>query len=175
MLLSPCLCQTSGTYSLCPVLSGPPAGLDARGFLFGPLLALRLDVGFVQVRKKGKLPGPTMSVAYELEYGQVKTQTSWSSSGSNRNFLRASLLLFQAEVEIQQDAVAPGQKVLIIDDLLATGGERFSACFGVFVWEFFFRHCKTKITCPHLCDRAASFSVFFLLVCEGWGPSFSGF
>ncbi|XP_008427365.1 adenine phosphoribosyltransferase [Poecilia reticulata] len=78
-------------------------GLDARGFLFGPLLAQRLGVGFVLVRKKGKLPGATVSVAYDLEYGT-------------------------AEVEIQEDAVAPGQKVLIIDDLLATGGTLLAAC-----------------------------------------------
>ncbi|XP_040905996.1 adenine phosphoribosyltransferase [Toxotes jaculatrix] len=78
-------------------------GLDARGFLFGPLLAQRLGVGFVLVRKKGKLPGPTISVAYDLEYGK-------------------------AEAEIQEDAVAPGQKVLLIDDLLATGGTLHAAC-----------------------------------------------
>ncbi|KAJ7986061.1 hypothetical protein DPEC_G00346900 [Dallia pectoralis] len=78
-------------------------GLDARGFLFGPLLAQRLGVGFVLIRKKGKLPGPTVSVAYTLEYGQ-------------------------AEVEMQEDAVAPGQKVLLIDDLLATGGTLWAAC-----------------------------------------------
>lgn len=78
-------------------------GLDARGFLFGPLLAQRLGVGFVLVRKKGKLPGATVSVAYDLEYGK-------------------------AEAEIQEDAVAPGQKVLLIDDLLATGGTLFAAC-----------------------------------------------
>ncbi|XP_071370286.1 adenine phosphoribosyltransferase, partial [Centroberyx affinis] len=71
-------------------------GLDARGFLFGPLLAQRLGVGFILVRKKGKLPGPTVSVAYDLEYGK-------------------------AEAEIQEDSVAPGQTVLLIDDLLATG------------------------------------------------------
>ncbi|CAJ1066536.1 adenine phosphoribosyltransferase [Xyrichtys novacula] len=78
-------------------------GLDARGFLFGPLLAQRLGIGFVLVRKKGKLPGTTVSVAYELEYGK-------------------------AEAEIQEDAVSPGQKVLLIDDLLATGGTLFAAC-----------------------------------------------
>ncbi|CAL1577735.1 unnamed protein product [Knipowitschia caucasica] len=78
-------------------------GLDARGFLFGPLLAQRLGVGFVLVRKKGKLPGATVSVAYNLEYGK-------------------------AEAEIQEDAVAPGQKVILIDDLLATGGTLYAAC-----------------------------------------------
>ncbi|KAI1889922.1 hypothetical protein AGOR_G00167900 [Albula goreensis] len=78
-------------------------GLDARGFLFGPLLAQRLGVGFVLVRKKGKLPGPTTSVSYTLEYGK-------------------------AEVEIQEDAIEAGQKVLLIDDLLATGGTLYAAC-----------------------------------------------
>ncbi|KAM9803887.1 adenine phosphoribosyltransferase [Neosynchiropus ocellatus] len=78
-------------------------GLDARGFLFGPLLAQRLGIGFVLVRKKGKLPGRTVSVAYDLEYGK-------------------------AEAEIQEDAVTAGQKVLLIDDLLATGGTLFAAC-----------------------------------------------
>ncbi|XP_060767404.1 adenine phosphoribosyltransferase [Neoarius graeffei] len=78
-------------------------GLDARGFLFGPLLAQRLGIGFVLVRKKGKLPGPTVSVKYTLEYGT-------------------------ADVEIQVDAVEPGQKVLLIDDLLATGGTLHATC-----------------------------------------------
>ncbi|CAL8254125.1 unnamed protein product [Lota lota] len=78
-------------------------GIDARGFLFGPLLAQRLGVGFVMVRKKGKLPGPTVSVAYTLEYGT-------------------------AEAEVQEDSVSPGQKVILIDDLLATGGTLFAAC-----------------------------------------------
>ncbi|XP_028812675.1 adenine phosphoribosyltransferase [Denticeps clupeoides] len=78
-------------------------GLDARGFLFGPLLAQRLGVGFVLVRKKGKLPGPVKSLSYDLEYGK-------------------------ADAEIQEDAIAPGQKVLVIDDLLATGGTLCAAC-----------------------------------------------
>ncbi|XP_067396338.1 adenine phosphoribosyltransferase [Emydura macquarii macquarii] len=79
------------------------AGLDARGFLFGPVLAQRLGIGFVLIRKKGKLPGLTESVSYALEYGQ-------------------------AELEIQSDAVEPGQKVILIDDLLATGGTMCAAC-----------------------------------------------
>ncbi|XP_054245661.1 adenine phosphoribosyltransferase isoform X2 [Indicator indicator] len=73
------------------------AGLDSRGFLIGPPLAQRLGIGFVPIRKKGKLPGPTESVSYSLEYGK-------------------------AELEIQSDAVEQGQKVAIVDDLLATGG-----------------------------------------------------
>ncbi|NWY37784.1 APT phosphoribosyltransferase, partial [Sylvia atricapilla] len=78
-------------------------GLDSRGFLIGPPLAQRLGIGFVPVRKKGKLPGPTESVSYSLEYGK-------------------------AELEIQSDAVEAGQKVVIVDDLLATGGTMCAAC-----------------------------------------------
>lgn len=73
------------------------AGLDARGFLVAAPLALKLGLGFTMVRKQGKLPGETMSYAYDLEYG------------SNT-------------VEIQKDCVQPGQRVVILDDLLATGG-----------------------------------------------------
>ncbi|XP_015666919.1 adenine phosphoribosyltransferase [Protobothrops mucrosquamatus] len=79
------------------------AGLDSRGFLFGPVLAQRLGVGFLLIRKKGKLPGPTESISYALEYGK-------------------------AELEVQKDAVEPGQKVIIVDDLLATGGTMRAAC-----------------------------------------------
>ncbi|KAM6300604.1 adenine phosphoribosyltransferase [Aegotheles albertisi] len=79
------------------------AGLESRGFLIGPPLAQRLGVGFVLIRKKGKLPGPTESVCYALEYGK-------------------------AELEVQSDAVEPGQKVVIVDDLLATGGTMSAAC-----------------------------------------------
>ena len=71
-------------------------GLEARGFLFGPSLALRLGAGFVPVRKQGKLPGPTETASYEKEYGAD---------------------FFQ----IQADAIKQGQKVLVIDDIVATG------------------------------------------------------
>jgi len=73
------------------------AGLDARGFIFGAALAYRLGVGFVPIRKKGKLPSRTIAHAYDLEYGS-------------------------AELEIHADSIAPGEKVLLVDDLLATGG-----------------------------------------------------
>ena len=71
--------------------------VEARGFIFGGALADRLGVGFIPVRKKGKLPWKTESVTYSLEYG---TDT----------------------LEIHEDALKPGDKVLIVDDLLATGG-----------------------------------------------------
>jgi len=73
------------------------AGLDARGFIFGAALAYRLGVGFVPIRKKGKLPFHTITHAYDLEYGS-------------------------AELEIHADSIAVGEKVLLVDDLLATGG-----------------------------------------------------
>lgn len=73
------------------------AGVESRGFLVAAPLALKLGLGFVMVRKKGKLPGKTIPYEYDLEYG---TDT----------------------IEIQHDAVEPGQRVVILDDLLATGG-----------------------------------------------------
>ncbi|XP_022367158.1 adenine phosphoribosyltransferase [Lutra lutra] len=78
-------------------------GLDSRGFLFGPSLAQELGLGCVLIRKRGKLPGPTVSASYTLEYGK-------------------------AELEIQRDALEPGQKVVVVDDLLATGGTMRAAC-----------------------------------------------
>lgn len=78
------------------------AGLDARGFLFGPTLALRLGKGFIAIRKKGKIPPPTYAESYTLEYGE---QT----------------------VEIEANAVQPGERVLVVDDLIATGGSAKAA------------------------------------------------
>src|SRR6202046_44793 len=72
-------------------------GIEARGFIFGPALAYRLNAGFVPVRKPKKLPAPTARVNYDLEYGTDA-------------------------LEIHLDAVQPGQRVIIVDDLLATGG-----------------------------------------------------
>lgn len=72
-------------------------GAESRGFLFGMPLAYNLNKAFVPVRKKGKLPAETISESYNLEYGQ-------------------------ATLEIHKDAIRPGQKVVIIDDLIATGG-----------------------------------------------------
>ena len=72
-------------------------GIDARGFLFGSVLAYELDVGFVPIRKKGKLPYKTISESYSLEYGE-------------------------ATIEIHEDAISRGERVVVIDDLMATGG-----------------------------------------------------
>jgi len=78
-------------------------GVESRGFIFGSLVAAHLGVGFVPIRKPGKLPAETIAESYELEYG---TDT----------------------IEIHSDAIRPGQKVLMVDDLLATGGTMAAAC-----------------------------------------------
>jgi len=73
------------------------AGIESRGFLLAAPLALKLGCGFVMLRKRGKLPGATIGLDYSLEYGADR-------------------------IEIQADAVTPGQRVVVVDDLLATGG-----------------------------------------------------
>ncbi|MCL4672115.1 MAG: adenine phosphoribosyltransferase [Sphingomonadaceae bacterium] len=78
------------------------AGMEARGFIFGAAVAVRLGLGFVPVRKPGKLPIPTIGVDYALEYGSDR-------------------------LEIDPSAVGPGQRVAIVDDLIATGGTALAA------------------------------------------------
>lgn len=78
-------------------------GIESRGFIFGSAVARELGVGFVPVRKPGKLPADTISVSYALEYGEDT-------------------------VEIHRDALGPGQRVLVLDDVLATGGTMAAAC-----------------------------------------------
>jgi len=79
------------------------AGMEARGFIFGSLVAWELGVGFVPLRKPGKLPSDVHTVSYDLEYGA-------------------------AALEIHRDALGPGDRVLLIDDLLATGGTAKASC-----------------------------------------------
>ena len=80
-----------------PHLPDLVAGVESRGFLIAAPLALKLGCGFIMIRKRGKLPGATVGQTYALEYGEDR-------------------------VEIQADAVQPGQRVVVVDDLLATGG-----------------------------------------------------
>ncbi|ORY25364.1 putative adenine phosphoribosyltransferase [Naematelia encephala] len=109
LLRNPLAFETLLTHLLHHILTthrdSPPdviVGLDARGFLFGPSLALRLGAAFVPVRKGGKLPGEVQVVKYEKEYG--------------------------ADVfEMQADAIKPGQKCIVVDDLIATGGSAAAA------------------------------------------------
>lgn len=110
------------------------AGLESRGFLVAAPLALSLGCGFMMVRKKGKLPGATIQYSYDLEYGSDT-------------------------VEIQSDAIEAGQKVVILDDLLATGGTMSAAstllrqagadvCAGVCLMELTFLKGRDKLDIP---------------------------
>jgi len=91
------LCATAGKVKIDKVV-----GIDARGFIFAAAVADRLGAGFVPVRKQGKLPWKTRQTAYALEYGE-------------------------AIVELHEDAVKPGETILLVDDLLATGGTAAAA------------------------------------------------
>ena len=107
--VSPLLADPDGLRTVVDALAAPGrdpggaavvdkvVGLEARGFIFGAPVALALGTGFVPVRKAGKLPGATHRVSYALEYGE-------------------------AVLEVQRDAFTPGDRVLIVDDVLATGG-----------------------------------------------------
>ena len=103
--ITPLLKDPAGFALATELLAGPfrgqgielVAGIEARGFIFGAAVAQALAVGFVPVRKPGKLPAKTTSATYQLEYGTDS-------------------------VEIHTDAIKPGQRILIVDDLLATGG-----------------------------------------------------
>ena len=77
-------------------------GIESRGFILGAAVAQRINAGFIPVRKPGKLPGPTLETAYALEYGE-------------------------AVIEVHVDAFTPGERVLIVDDVLATGGTAAAA------------------------------------------------
>ena len=106
-------------------------GIDARGFMFGAPVAYRLGLGFVPIRKKGKLPYRTVGSLYQLEYGD-------------------------AEVELHVDAIDPGERVVLVDDLLATGGTSGAAvnlvqkvggivCSALFVIELGFLNGRKKL------------------------------
>jgi adenine phosphoribosyltransferase len=106
-------------------------GIDARGFLFGAAVAYALDIGFVPLRKKGRLPYKTESAKYSLEYGE-------------------------AEMELHIDAIERGEQIVLIDDLLATGGTSASAATliakvggalieAIFLIELEFLHGREKL------------------------------
>ena len=122
------------------------AGLDARGFIIGSVLAYELGIGFIPIRKKGKLPFTTVAESYELEYGS-------------------------ATVEIHADAVKPGERIVLIDDLVATGGTMLAGArllqrLGAELIE-----CGAIVDLPELGGsaklRAAGLTLFSLLDFDG--------
>ena len=98
-------------------------GLESRGFVLGPLVALKLGAGFVPIRKKGRLPGKCRQVSYSLEYGNVSTLSSSYIYWYNK--INVS---HQDVLEMQEESISPGQRVLVVDDLIATGGSLAATC-----------------------------------------------
>jgi len=118
--------------------------IDARGFIFGAVLAYQLNVGFVPVRKAGKLPYKTLSESYTLEYGEN-------------------------EVEIHKDAIEKGEKVLVVDDLIATGGTISAATKLVDQLEGEIVECVFLVELPDLKGREKinDYKIFTLTEFEG--------
>lgn len=110
------------------------AGIESRGFLVAAPLALQLNLGFVMLRKHGKLPGPTIPYTYDLEYGSDT-------------------------IEVQKDSIQPGQRAIVLDDLLATGGTMAASvnllrkvgvevCAGACIIELSFLNGRDKLDVP---------------------------
>ncbi len=119
-------------------------GIESRGFIWGAILAYEMGVGFVPVRKPGKLPAATIRAEYALEYGTNA-------------------------LEMHQDAIQPGQKVLVIDDLLATGGTAQATCelverLGGQVVSLAF---LIELTFLHGRDKLAGYDVYALIPMDG--------
>ena len=120
------------------------AAIDARGFIFGSVLAFQLDVGLIPIRKKGKLPYETISAAYTLEYGENV-------------------------IEMHEDAIEKGDKVLIVDDLIATGGTITAATQLVEQLGGEIVECAFVVELPDLKgrERIKGYKVFALTEFEG--------
>lgn len=122
------------------------AGIEARGFIVGSALAYQLGVGFVPIRKKGKLPAETVGHDYELEYGADR-------------------------IEMHVDAVSQGEQVLLVDDLIATGGTAGAACKLIESMDGKIVECCFVIDLPDLGGRARlekhGYKVFALCEFEG--------
>ncbi len=123
---------------------GKIVGIDARGFIFGAVLAYKLGIGFVPVRKKGKLPYNTISATYSLEYGEDT-------------------------VEMHVDAIKKGERVVIVDDLIATGGTLSAATQLVEQLEGDIIECAIIIDLPDLKgkEKIKDYKVFTLMEFEG--------
>ncbi|MCX6769997.1 MAG: adenine phosphoribosyltransferase [Candidatus Micrarchaeota archaeon] len=122
------------------------AGIEARGFIFGAALAHRLGIGFIPIRKAGKLPSNTISEEYSLEYGKEK-------------------------MEIHSDALSKGDNILLVDDLLATGGTALGACRLISRLGGNVVECCFVICLPELGGKKklqeAKYDVFYLMEFEG--------
>ncbi len=100
-------------------------GLESRGFILAPLLAVKLNAGFVPIRKKGRLPGVCKEIAYTLEYRSVSFSIFPFIFNVCINLKQSHV---QDILEIQEDSINQGQRVLVIDDLIATGGSLGATC-----------------------------------------------
>jgi adenine phosphoribosyltransferase len=120
------------------------AGIESRGFIIAGMLADRLNAGLVLIRKPGKLPAETLSESYELEYG---------TDG----------------VEIHKDAITKGQKVLLMDDLIATGGTALASCKLIEKLEGEVIECCFTMELPDLKgkEKLSKYPVFSLIKFEG--------
>ncbi len=118
-------------------------GIEARGFIFGTAVAYQMEVGFVPLRKPGKLPGDTLSMSYQLEYGEDR-------------------------LEIHRDALQTGERVLLVDDLIATGGTAEAAAKLIQLTGATIAGCSFVIDLPDLggMSRLRGMEIDCMALCE---------